>query len=79
MNYFSANDVLFSLGLMQANYTTQILFEIDQTIITFDDNRFLPQLDASDQATNYRLNQQEQRTFASTQNIVQLIIEQGES
>jgi len=42
MNYFSANDLLFSLALMTANTTTQTLYEIEQTIITFDDNRFLP-------------------------------------
>lgn len=75
MNYASQNDQLWSLRLLTANYTNEVLFDLQKTIITLNQNMYLPEWGTKPTIDYYRLHACEQRSYASQQNLVQIIME----
>jgi hypothetical protein len=77
MSYFSQDDMLFKLAYMTPNTTVQAFFSVDQTLIHFDSNTFWPQWGDRPVIEYYRLLADEQSEYASSQQIVELTLEQG--
>ena len=55
MNYVSQNVILWSLPLLVSKYTTEVLYDLQQTIITLNNNMYLPEWGTKEDINFYRL------------------------
>ena len=77
MDYFSTDDQVFKLALMTPNTTSQVLYSVEQTMITLNSNVLFPQWGSRPVIEYYRLKVDEQSSYDASQQIVELTLEQG--